>query len=127
MSNPLKNLKTAATQFLMLTATGQVGEAYDLYVGPEFRHHNIYYKGDAASLREAMEESAENFPGKKLEIQFAIEEDDRVAVYSKIKMFTDDPGTALVHLFLFKNYKIVELWDLVQPSPTEIINENGLF
>ena len=127
MSIPGPNLKTAATQFLVLTADGQVSEAYDLYVGPEFRHHNIFFKGDAASLQEAMEESAENFPGKKLEIQFAIEEDNRVAVYSKIKMFTDDPGTALVHLFLFNNNKIVELWDLAQPSPTEIINENGLF
>ena len=110
-----------------MVAAGEVSEAFDLCVGAEFRHHNVNFKGDAASLKLAMEESADNFPGKKLEIRFAIHEDNLVAIYSKVKMFTDDPGTALVHFFRFSNHKIVELWDLAQPSPDEIINENGMF
>jgi predicted SnoaL-like aldol condensation-catalyzing enzyme len=110
-----------------MVAGGEVNEAFELFIKPGFRHHNLYFKGDAESLREAMIESAENFPAKKLEIQFAIEDENRVGVYSKVVMFRDDPGTALVHFFRFDGNKIVELWDLAQPSPAEIINENGLF
>jgi predicted SnoaL-like aldol condensation-catalyzing enzyme len=121
------NIKSIAEQFLTMTASGKVIEAFDLFVSPDFRHHNIYFKGDAESLLEAMIESAENFPAKKLEIQFAIGDENRVGIYSKVIMFKDDPGTALVHFFRFDGNKIIEMWDLAQPAPNEIINENGLF
>ena len=127
MEDPVTNIKTAAIQFLYLTATGKVGEAYDLYVSPDFRHHNMYFKGDADSLKKAMEESAVNLPTKELEIQFAIQEGKRVAVYSKVIISPGEPGIALVHFFLFSGTKIVELWDLAQAPPEEVINENGLF
>jgi predicted SnoaL-like aldol condensation-catalyzing enzyme len=127
MDQTTMNKKSIAIQFLTMTAMGKVIEAFDLFVSPDFRHHNIYFKGDAESLLEAMVDSAENFPAKKLEIQFAIEDKNRVGIYSKVIMFNDDPGTALVHFFRFEGNKIIELWDLAQPTPTEIINENGLF
>lgn len=120
-------LKDAAIQFLELTAKGLVDEAFELFVGPGFRHHNMYFKGDAVSLKAAMNESAENLPEKKLEIQFAIAEGNRVAVYSKVTIYPGEPGIALVHFFRFENARIVELWDLAQAPPDEIINENGLF
>jgi len=120
-------LKDAAIQFLELTAKGLVDEAFELFVGPGFRHHNMYFKGDSGSLKAAMNESAENLPEKKLEIQFAIAEGNRVAVYSKVTIFPGEPGIALVHFFRFENARIAELWDLAQAPPDEIINENGLF
>lgn len=121
------HIKTAAEQFLHLTSIGKVSEAYDLYVASDFRHHNMYFKGDADSLKAAMEESAINLPAKQLEIQFAIQEENRVAVYSKITISPGEPGIALIHFFRFRDSKIVELWDLAQSPPEEIINENGLF
>ncbi len=127
MTDQNLNNKSAAIQFLNLTSSGLVAEAFDLYLGQEFRHHNINFKGDAGSLKEAMEESALLLPEKKLEIQFAIAEEDRVAVYSKVTIYPGEPGVALVHFFRFSNNKIVELWDLVQTEPDEIINENGMF
>jgi predicted SnoaL-like aldol condensation-catalyzing enzyme len=87
----------------------------------------MYFKGDAVSLKAAMNESAENLPEKELEIQFAIAEGNRVAVYSKVTIYPGEPGIALVHFFRFENARIVELWDLAQAPPDEIINENGLF
>ena len=119
--------KAAAIDFLQLTAAGKVNEAFYLYVGPEFRHHNIHFKGDAASLKTAMEESARNLPAKQLEILFALAEENRVAVYSKVTISPGEPGIALVHFFLFRDDKIVELWDLAQAPPDEMINENGMF
>lgn len=127
MEESVNHIKTAAVQFLHLTSIGKVSEAFDLYVASDFRHHNMYFKGDADSLKAAMEESAINLPAKQLEIQFAIEEENRVAVYSKITISPGEPGIALVHFFRFRNSKIVELWDLAQAPPDEIVNENGLF
>jgi predicted SnoaL-like aldol condensation-catalyzing enzyme len=127
MENSINNFKTTANQFLELTAAGKVTEAFDLYVGQDFRHHNVNFKGDAYSLKAAMIESAAYLPEKKLEIQFAIQEGNLVSVFSKVTVSPGEPGIALVHFFRFENDKIVELWDLVQASPEEIINENGMF
>ena len=127
MEHTINRIKAAAIHFLQLTASGNVNEAFYLYIGPEFRHHNMYFKGDADSLKAAMEESAKNLPAKQLEIQFAIAEENKVAVYSKVTISPGEPGIALVHFFRFRDDKIVELWDLAQAPPDEMINENGLF
>ncbi len=127
MINTGNKTKAAAIDFLQLTATGNVTEAFYLYVSPEFRHHNMHFKGDANSLKAAMAESAVYLPAKQLEIRFAISEKNMVAVYSKVVISPGEPGVALVHFFRFQNDKIVELWDLAQAPPEEIVNENGLF
>jgi predicted SnoaL-like aldol condensation-catalyzing enzyme len=127
MTDSENNIKAAAIHFLQLTASGNVNEAYYLYVSPEFRHHNMHFKGDAESLKAAMIESAVYLPAKQLEIQFALVEENMVAVYSKVVVSPGEPGIALVHFFRFQNDKIVELWDLAQAPLDEIINENGLF
>ena len=98
-------LKDAAIQFLQLTAKGLVDEAFELHVARGFRHHNIFFKGDADSLKAAMDESAVNLPAKELEIQFAIAEENRVAVYSKVTVYPGEPGIALVHFFRFEKTK----------------------
>jgi predicted SnoaL-like aldol condensation-catalyzing enzyme len=127
MSNSGTDIKAAAIHFLQLTASGNVNEAYYLYVGQEFRHHNIHFKGDADSLKAAMEESSKYLHEKQLEIRMAIAEENMVAVYSKVTISPGEPGIALVHFFRFNDGKIVELWDLAQTPPDEIINENGMF
>ena len=127
MNNPGNQLKTDAIDFLQLTASGSVNEAFYLYVDEEFRHHNMNFRGDAGSLKAAMIESALYLPAKQLEIRFAIAEENMVAVYSKVTVSPGEPGIALVHFFRFREGKIVELWDLAQAPPQEDINENGMF
>lgn len=127
MNHSGTDIKSAAIHFLQLTAIGSVNEAFYLYVDQDFRHHNIHFKGDAGSLKAAMEESAKYLPAKQLEIRLAIAEEDTVAVYSKVTISPGEPGIALVHFFRFRDDKIVELWDLAQAPPDEIINENGMF
>lgn len=127
MDNSGNNIKASAIDFLRLTATGSVNEAFYLYVADEFRHHNMHFKGDADSLKAAMEESAIHLPAKQLEIQFAIAEGNMVAVYSKVIISPGEPGVALIHFFRFRDNKIVELWDMAQAAPDEIVNENGMF
>ena len=108
--------KEAAVEFLKLAASGLVRDAYAKHVGARFRHHNPYFRGDAASLRDAMEQNATQNPNKM-----------RVAVFSRVRQNPADRGGAVVHIFRFENDRIVELWDIGQAVPEQSINENGMF
>ena len=122
-----KEYKQAATDFLMLASKGNPREAFHKYVGKNFRHHNIYFKGDAESLMIAMEENAKKNPSKVFEIKRTLQDDNLVTVHSHVRQNPNDPGAAVVHIFRFENDKVVELWDLGQAVPLETVNENGIF
>lgn len=122
-----QSYKDQAVSFLQLTASGRVEEAYEQYIGPGFRHHNPFFRGDADSLKAAMIENAAVAPNKTLEVKQAIAEGERVAVLSHIKQNPEDVGAAIVHIFRFQHGKIVELWDMGQPVPEKSPNENGMF
>ena len=119
--------KEVAQSFLRLAASGKVREAHQKHVAPGFRHHNPYFRGDAESLMKGMEENAAKNPNKVLQIQRAVEEDDLVAVHSRVRQKPDDLGAAVVHIFKFQGDRIVELWDLGQPVTENSLNENGMF
>ena len=122
-----QTLKEAAIEFLTLVATGKVREAYERHVGPGFRHHNPSFRGDAESLMKAMEENAVQAPDKILEVQIALQEGERVAVFSRIRQKPDDRGAAVVHIFRFEGNRIAEAWDVGQAVPEDSVNENGMF
>jgi predicted SnoaL-like aldol condensation-catalyzing enzyme len=119
--------KDAATAFLRLVASGKVREAFQKFVGPNFRHHNPFFRGDAESLMVAMEGNAAKNPGKVLEVQRALEDDGLVAVHSRVRQKPGDLGGAVVHIFRFQRDRVVELWDIGQPVPENSPNENGMF
>ena len=116
-----------ATDFLLLASKGKPREAFAKYVDRNFKHHNIYFKGDGESLMIGMEENAKKNPDKICDIKRVLQDGDLVTTHSHIRQKPGDPGTAVVHIFLFKNGKITELWDLGQPVPLETVNENGMF
>jgi len=119
--------KEAAIEFLTLVASGDVREAYQQYVGKGFRHHNPYFRGDAASLMEAMEQNAAKNPNKEFEVQRALQDGDHVAVLSRVRQTPGDRGGAVVHIFRFEDDRIVEFWDIGQAVPESNVNENGMF
>ena len=125
MSN--QTLKDAAIDFLTLAASGKVADAYARHVGAGFRHHNPNFRGDAASLKEAMHENAIKNPNKALKIQRALQDGNEVAVLSHVQQHPGDRGGAVVHIFRFEGGRIVELWDVGQAVPENSINENGMF
>jgi predicted SnoaL-like aldol condensation-catalyzing enzyme len=116
-----------AISFLKLVASGEVREAYQKHVGPDFRHHNAYFAGDADSLMIAMEENAAQSPNKTLEVKQSIEDGESVWVYSHVKQHPDDLGAAVVHIFRFHNDLIAEMWDVGMALPENSPNENGMF
>lgn len=124
---PTYTLKEKAVDFLQLVASGQVRDAYQKYIGPNFLHHNPFFCGDADSLMNAMDEDAASNPEKILEVKMAIEEADTVAVHSHVRQNPDDLGWAIIHIFRFQDNQIVEMWDVGQAVPEDSPNENGVF
>jgi predicted SnoaL-like aldol condensation-catalyzing enzyme len=122
-----KDYKQMAIDFLMLSSNGNSREAFSKYIGNNFKHHNIYFKGDGESLMIAMEENARKNPNKICEIKRSLQDGDLVATHSHVRQKPGDPGVAVVHIFRFKADKIAELWDLGQSVPLETVNENGIF
>ena len=122
------NNKEIAVSFLKLAATGKVGEAYEKYVHPEFRHHNPYFKGDRQSLQEAMAEAAQQSPNKSLEVMRTLEDGDLVAVHSRLLRANPTvPEIAVVHIVRIKDGRIIEEWEAAQELPKDSPNENGAF
>ena len=126
-SKKAANRKEAAVSFLKLAASGNLDEAYANYIGPNFRHHNPYFPGDAESLKAGMAEAHAKFPKTILEVQHVFEEDDLVAVHSRVQHAPDTPAIAVVHIFRFEGDRIAELWDIGQEEPKDSPNENGMF
>lgn len=125
-STPL-SLKEKSISFLQNVAFGNVREAFQKYIGPDFLHHNPFFPGDSKSLMLAMEQNATENATKTLEVKLAIQEKDVVTVYSHIKQSPEDLGAAVVHILRFKDNQIVEMWDIGQPIPEDTPNENGMF
>jgi predicted SnoaL-like aldol condensation-catalyzing enzyme len=119
--------KQIAQEFLINASGGTVRSYFEKYVHPDFKHHNVFFKGDAQTLLEAIEANARNNPHKSFEIKRTLQDGNLVAVHSHVKQNATDPGHALIHIFEFKDEKIIEVWDFGQAVPADMINENGMF
>lgn len=120
------NKRDIAISFLRNAASGKLDEAYSL-VSQNFRHHNPYFKGDAASLKAGMAEAHKKFPDTKLEVQRVFEDDDLVAVHSRVQHAPNTLQITAVHIFRFEGDRIAELWDVAMEAPKDSPNENGMF
>ncbi len=123
----MESHKEAALSFLQMVVDGDISEAYGKYVSPDMRHHNMAFPGDAASLEKAMRENHVQFPNKIFEVKQVLAEDERVAVFSHLRLREDDPGFAVAHILRFEDDRIVEMWDMSQPVSADSPNENGMF
>lgn len=122
-----KTYKEIALDFLQLAAKGNSREAFSKYVANNFKHHNVYFKGDAETIMAAMEENAKKVPDKIFEVKRALQDGDLVAVHSHVRPAPDSLGYAVMHIFRFEEEKIAEMWDFGQEVPVDMINENGMF
>jgi predicted SnoaL-like aldol condensation-catalyzing enzyme len=120
-------LKEAAVAFLQMTAAGQVEQAFERFAGPQFRHHNPHFAGDAAPIQAGMLENAARFPDMVFEVQRAIADGPLVAVHSRARMQPGAPDIAIVHILRFEGERIVEMWDIGQVQPDPMPNQYGMF
>jgi predicted SnoaL-like aldol condensation-catalyzing enzyme len=120
-------LKDAAVSFLQMTASGQVEQAFERFAGPQFRHHNPYFAGDAEAIKAGMLANAARFPDMLFEVQRAIAEGPLVAVHSRARMQPGAPDIAIVHILRFEDGLIAEMWDIGQAQPDPMPNQYGMF
>jgi predicted SnoaL-like aldol condensation-catalyzing enzyme len=119
--------RESAVSFLKMVAQRDVRGAYEKFIAPDFIHHNQYFKGDRQSLLEAMEEANRANPNKVLDVKQVFEDGDTVITHSHVRQNPSGIGGAVVHIFRFKNGRVVELWDLGQAIEKDSPNENGMF
>ena len=115
----------ASIEFLQLASSGKARVVFDRCVHPGFTHHNIYFKGDRESLLTAMEENAKQFPNKIYEVLRALEDGELTTVHGKVVL--GDKTYGVIHIFRFKDGKIIEAWEASQEDLNNSPNENGLF
>jgi len=120
-------IREIGKDFLTLCAAGNSREAFKLYVAKNFKHHNAFFKGDADSLMIAMEESSKENPNRIFDVKHIIMDGDLVAYHSFIQQSNSEAGLAVVHILKFSENKIIEMWDMHQSIPENIVNENGMF
>ena len=116
-----------ARRFLELAVAGKAREGSAQLVTSGFRHHNVYFAGDGASLFKAMDDNAAQFPGKTLEVMQVVQDGDKVVTLCKVQHAPDQPTYAVTHFFRFEDGKIAELWDMGQEIPKESPNRYGAF
>jgi predicted SnoaL-like aldol condensation-catalyzing enzyme len=119
--------KEIAIAFIQKCASGSASEAFAEYASPHFFHHNPFFTGDAAALMAGMEENAKQNPKKTLEVKHALEENELVVLHARVRHRPGELGVALVHIFRFKDNRIIEMWDIGQPVPPNSPNEYGMF
>lgn len=125
--NPMQvNKALISTDFLRLVAKGEVKQAFEQYVSKNFRHHNPYFKGDGEALMHAMEADAQENPRKVFEILRTVEDGDLVAVHSTAQENPNAAVFVLVHFLRFEGGRIVEIWDIAQEVPAQMVNQCGM-
>jgi predicted SnoaL-like aldol condensation-catalyzing enzyme len=119
--------KHTALEFLELVVAGNIDEAYEKYVDMQGKHHNPFFAAGFPALKKAMIENHTQMPEKRITVQNALAEGDRVAVHSELILTPGGDRMAVVHIFRFGNNKIVEMWDCGQQVPADSPNTDGAF
>ena len=75
-----------------------------------------------------MEEASVKNQNKSIEVIRSLEDENLVATHSRVVRSTPNmPEIVVVHIFRFKDDKIIEEWEVAQEVPKESPNENGIF
>ncbi len=119
--------KQIAVEFLRLVEAGHIDEAYQKYVDMQGKHHNPFFQAGFPALKKGMIENHTQFPNKQLTVKNVLGDGDLVAVHSYIVLSPGQKGVVAVHLFRFRDGKVVELWDCGQPVPDDSLNKDGMF
>jgi predicted SnoaL-like aldol condensation-catalyzing enzyme len=119
--------KQTALDFLSMVVGNQVDAAFEKHVDMSGKHHNIHTPAGFPALCQGMKDSDVQFPNKQFKTFFALEEGDKVAVYSSVILKPKELEVAVTHIFRFADGKIVEMWDVGMILPTEVINADGAF
>ena len=127
MADPAQTRKEAAVEFLQLVVSGRIDEAYKKHADMQGKHHNPFFPAVFPALKQAMLENHAQFPNKQYSLKNVLGDGELVAVHGHLVLTPKEKEMAVVHLFRFRDDKIVELLDCGQPVPTDSPNADGAF
>ena len=119
--------KANVRAYYQMAFDGQPELAVQRYMGPRYIQHNPEaangpeaFIGFVHALRGAN-------PDLKLDIKRVFGEGDFVVTHANLVLKPGEPGLALADFFRLEDGKVVEHWDVIQPVPAVVNNDNGMF
>jgi predicted SnoaL-like aldol condensation-catalyzing enzyme len=129
----MEDRKTIIMEYFKLLGSGKFKESLRFFA-PDCVTHNPYISGSVEKLTDAMIAASKEMGTQNAEPEFVVKnilaDGDFVSahtIFLNSKSKPNDGGLRQVHIFRFKDDKIVEYWDITQQILPNMPNAGGAF
>jgi len=122
-----KNKENAKAFYSLMFNDGKPAEAIEKFAGDQYIQHNPDVPDGKTGFIKYFEQSAREYPDKKVYFKRALAEDNYVVLHC-YQQWPGYPDYASMDIFRFDEAgKIVEHWDVLQTIPEKMVHDNGMF